>query len=72
MKLIIDLDDPDPLPLKDWLQVLQRARILYEVDKSGTMKGAARRLGISRYTVQRICAFAVRPRKYFPSGPTSI
>jgi hypothetical protein len=48
LKLIIDLDDPDPLPLWEWLRMLQRIRIQHEFARLGNKVAVAKQLGISR------------------------
>lgn len=53
LKVVVDLDDPDILPLKDWLAILKRIRVKHELERDGRPAAAARRLGVSRYTVYR-------------------
>jgi hypothetical protein len=57
LKVVIDFDDPEILPLLEWLQILKLARIDYEVQKRGTQEAASRVLGVSRATVCRAMKF---------------
>jgi hypothetical protein len=54
MKLVIEMDDEDPLPLFAWLTILKIIRVRHELAKAGTKRAAAQQLGISRYTLYRI------------------
>ena len=53
MKIVLDFDDPEILPLKPWLMVIRLARIQHELNRSQNKTAAAHRLGISRYSVYR-------------------
>ena len=53
MKVLIDFDDPDILPLNTWLRMLSVARIQHEYKKLHNQEAVARELQISRYTVAR-------------------
>ena len=53
MKLIIDLDAPDQLPLRAWLMILKRIRVQHEYKKDLNANAAARRLGVNRGVIYR-------------------
>jgi Bacterial regulatory protein, Fis family len=57
LKVVIDFDAPDILPLNAWLRILKLARIDYELRKRGTQAEAARALGVSRATLCRARKF---------------
>lgn len=52
--LVIDLNDPDPLPLREWLSILKRIRVRHEVACGPTINAAAKRLGVTRQSIYRI------------------